>query len=542
MNPMEKVKQNKKKLLSSLIVFILIASFFTGLFIITSEPVKSAAEDYAYYKTITIESDYISADLTNFPVLVHLDENEDMYDHVLNNLSDIAFFDSTKTVQFYHEVEYYNVGGGVIDAYIWVNVTSISSSEDTVIYLLYDDSDGGYPTSYYQEQVWDSNFVMVQHLNGSQDTNCLDSTSTNNDVTGDYGTPSYQQTGVAGYGVDLVSASTETLVVPDDNTLDITGDFTTECWVKPDSLEGNRVYSKCDSDGVDERTWLIEQRVDGQFRFECSKDGTSANTKNTAAGTYNTTSWHYVVGTFRTSDNYIFARVNQNVSAGTDLTGDMQSSSADVFIGSSNDGGPYDPYDGFIDECRISNCLRNDSWLNATFHTINETTGFITFGAATSNVDATTLTPTATTHQGEQGNTTYSNESGTAYTWLVWNLSDGTEYLRINITNMPSNLTSANFSYQFTSDNTSWSKAGTWKSGSAGGWSMTINNSTWATGNGCYGDNIFTIDDDSDGINETDGWTELWCVERCAIPTGIGNETYTDTEGTKPTWDSGRYS
>lgn len=543
MNPIYKVKKNKKLVSSSVVVCILVCSMFAGLFIIGSEHIKSSANEYNYYKQLTIESDYISEDLTNFPVLVHIDEDEDMYEKVLSNLSDIAFFDSTQTVQFYHEVEYYSIGGGVVDADVWVNVTSISASVDTIFYLYYGDSDGGYPTSYYPEYVWDSNFMMVHHMNGSQDTNCLDSTVNNNNVDDDYGTPDYQQTGKVGYAVNFVDESSEGLGISDSNSLDITTAGTVETWVKPTTITPSAcIGGKYDYDLGDERSYTIGHLTSSEPRIQASDDGTSggietsSTTDKLVAG-----SWAYIAGLYDGSNLYMKINLS-SFEDSTALTG-IHSGDADFGIGCEISGGTAgSAFDGLIDEFRVSNVCRNDSWLNATYYTISLPSLFITFGEQNSVGSETTLTPSSTTHQGEQGNTTYSNESGTAYTWLMWNLSDGTEYLRINITNMPSNITSANFTYQFTSDNSSWNKGGNWKSGSAGGWSFNINNSTWVAGNGCYGSNPYTIDDDSDTIYETDGWTEIWCVERCTIPTGIGNETYTDSAGTKPTWDSGRYS
>ena len=209
--------------------------------------------DYLYFKQINISNSFVSASLTNFPMLIH-DDTGNLKDNVTDNASDIAFFDSTKNTQFNHEIERYISGTGELWAH--VNITSVTADATTVIYMYYNDTDGSYPVGHNPESVWDSNFVLVQHLNGSTNITCTDATSNDNDVYASVGTPDYQQTGVTGYGVSFSKATEEGLRIDNSLSLNVSENFTAECWVKPASTgNGGRIFGKYNLDS--QRTWTI---------------------------------------------------------------------------------------------------------------------------------------------------------------------------------------------------------------------------------------------------------------------------------------------
>ncbi|MFW6120634.1 MAG: DUF2341 domain-containing protein, partial [Petrotogales bacterium] len=90
-------------------------------------------EDWSNRKKITINCSYVDGDLTNFPILFH---------NVSSNFSnaqldgdDFAFIAYDNTTQYNHEIEYYNSTSGELIA--WVNITSLDSTSDTILYLYY---------------------------------------------------------------------------------------------------------------------------------------------------------------------------------------------------------------------------------------------------------------------------------------------------------------------------------------------------------------------------------------------------------------------
>jgi hypothetical protein len=114
----------------------------------------------------------------------------------------------------------------------WINIPSLSSSSDTVIYLLYGNSavttDQANPTS-----VWDSNFKAVYHTIKNVATSFADSTSNAANMTG-VGSPTYAAAGAAFNG----SSQAAYVAAPPMTVVD---NFTMSCWVYPTSASSEEV-------------------------------------------------------------------------------------------------------------------------------------------------------------------------------------------------------------------------------------------------------------------------------------------------------------
>ena len=111
-------------------IFLLLSGTFVPYIIPDMDvPVVQAAwwDGYwAYKKQITLDHDQVLHDLTNFPVLINLSSDTSLAAHARNDAYDICFVDSTETVQFAHEIEYFDGSTGQLVA--WVNVSSVSST------------------------------------------------------------------------------------------------------------------------------------------------------------------------------------------------------------------------------------------------------------------------------------------------------------------------------------------------------------------------------------------------------------------------------
>jgi hypothetical protein len=124
-------------------------------------PASGAGEwwdaNWKYRKTITINHLKVNGSLTDFPVLVSLTDS-DLASKAQSDGRDIVFTDAS-LARLDHEIESYNHNTGTLNAWVKANV---SSSVDTVLRMYY-----GNPAASNQQNptgVWDSNFVMVQHL------------------------------------------------------------------------------------------------------------------------------------------------------------------------------------------------------------------------------------------------------------------------------------------------------------------------------------------------------------------------------------------
>ncbi|HMA05941.1 MAG TPA: DUF2341 domain-containing protein, partial [Methanomicrobiales archaeon] len=115
---------------------------------------------WGYRKNITIDHNRVAADLVNFPVLINLASDADLSANARADGFDILFTSSTGTTKIPHEIENFTKSSGALVA--WVNVSALSSTTDTVLYLYYGNPSSGDQQS--RTSVWDSNYKAVWHL------------------------------------------------------------------------------------------------------------------------------------------------------------------------------------------------------------------------------------------------------------------------------------------------------------------------------------------------------------------------------------------
>ena len=158
--------------------------------------------------SIVIQSSKVPADLSNFPVLLTEDclpsemlDKDGSYP-ALEGGADIRFTSDTEGVTPLHR----EVVSCVLDndpsnatAEIWVNVPVVDHDANTTIYVWYNNASATEPdpddADHGRHGVWDSNYKTVLHMIGATATDIDDSTSNNNDVSGENGTPTYNQAG-----------------------------------------------------------------------------------------------------------------------------------------------------------------------------------------------------------------------------------------------------------------------------------------------------------------------------------------------------------
>ena len=152
-------KIGAKRVYGSIVLGLLFFSVFAGtLSIQTTDAAGWWNANWLHRKMITIDHTKVAASLADFPVLIDISDS-DLALKAQQNGGDIVFVDSAVN-KLNHEVEYYDNNTGHLIA--WVKVPSLSSTSDTVLYMYY----GNVAASSQQNPaaVWDSNYVMVQHL------------------------------------------------------------------------------------------------------------------------------------------------------------------------------------------------------------------------------------------------------------------------------------------------------------------------------------------------------------------------------------------
>jgi hypothetical protein len=136
--------------------------------------------EWPYRKETIINHSLVDSDLVNFPILISLSTDSNLSDNAQSDGDDLVFIDNSTGNKLNHEIEYFDDSTGKLLA--WVNITSLSSSVDTILYMYY--GNPGCSNQQNPSGVWDSEFLMVQHLEEDPSGGApqmLDSTSNDND-------------------------------------------------------------------------------------------------------------------------------------------------------------------------------------------------------------------------------------------------------------------------------------------------------------------------------------------------------------------------
>ena len=379
--------RQRSKRLKLLLSFYVVSVLLLSCFFIPFSPFTSTVRgawwdtDFSHYVTIDIESDYIESTLTNFPILVVIPT---AIGSKCDGGNSLRFLLTDNTTILNYEIDTWNASA---NSYVWVNVTSIASGSDTTILMYYNNT--GASNGENITDTWDSNYVMVHHMNGAIDTDIDDSTIYNNDVTGDVGTPDYNQAGSIGYAVHLDGADKGHLAVGDSASLSIENEYTIEAVHRPKMDEFLQ-----STGATSNQAWIIYRRT-GEDGYALMLYDESISAPHTQKGqiwagdgafdrcgyqldTYWDENWNYFGGTFDEDDNTGIFYSNNTYNVTTGITENLGAGSDTLYIGSKS-GNFF--YDGDIDELRISDIERSVAWMNASYHFMNMTTGLITFGS-----------------------------------------------------------------------------------------------------------------------------------------------------------------
>ena len=131
--------------------------------------------NWDYKKKITINASMVDYSLSNYPLFISVNDT-DLRDHAQTDGDDILFTNSAENTQLYHEIETWNPGTGELS--VWINISSLSSTTDTEIYMYY--SNAAASCQQNPTAVWHSAYQGVWHLN---DSDWKDSTSNNVDLS-----------------------------------------------------------------------------------------------------------------------------------------------------------------------------------------------------------------------------------------------------------------------------------------------------------------------------------------------------------------------
>jgi len=321
--------------------------------------------DWGFKKEITIDHDQVPNILVNFPVLINLSSDGDLVSNIgFSDGRDIAFTDWSESVQLNHEIEFFDDSTGQL--VIWVNVTQLNSSSDTSIFMYYGNT--GCSNQSNPSGVWDSNYLAVWHMNST-----FDSTGNNVDLT---------NTGVS-FTSGNVHLCGDFESSEDDHlqhgsfldTMPSSDILTLECWINPesDTSDYQSMISKTNTNDEDRIYFRRNTGTDYlDLMAEASNGGIKVCTGSVAMSD---SFWHYTVG-FYDASVALRHMLNGTIETSGNIVGAIRDDNDQPFcIGcrSYDYGGPDNwraDFDGLIDEIRISDIIRNNSWIETTYNTI----------------------------------------------------------------------------------------------------------------------------------------------------------------------------
>ena len=331
---------------------------------------------FTYRQSITIDHNFVDSDLSGFPILVNLSNSiVSIADNPGGNVY-LGFYDSSCN-ELPYEIDYWDNSSYAL---VWVNITSISSSVDTVFYVYY----GGTGVVEDPSGVWDSNFVFVGHMKDDTTSTILDSTSNNNDGTKTGANNPQEVTGSIGYAQDF--DGNDRISLGSDSSLNDFEDMTITTIINMDS--GETAYNTILARYDDADNYYYYRINDDPSAYDYRQE---VYTRKDAVGIGSTST----DSLFNHSEFVHLNLIMQNTS-GNDrsfwLNGILKNeidedkvvaTGGTTWIGDRGTGDRY--FTGLIDELRISNTVRSNAWINLTYDSNNQTSGLITFDSEEDN-------------------------------------------------------------------------------------------------------------------------------------------------------------
>ena len=343
-------------------------------------PFNPFIQGWDYEKKITIDHTKITGDLTNFPILLSVID-QDLRDKAQNDGDDIIFMDNLGVAtKLSHEIEYFDSSTGKLIA--WVNIPIVHSTEDTFLYIYY-----GNPSSINQqfpEKVWINHYNAVWHLNNNPTANIIDSSSKGND-----GTARGEMT-----SSDLVNGKIGLCLHFDGaddyiSFTEFTGSLNTGtciAWVQTTTNGIGTVWGEAKTT-TDKPYIVCGKYYDDNLWFARDVYGTSSNYQGFNPIEMNDGQWHQVAwlskGTGNGNTFYFDGQpVSLNWQDGHDPDGmwfDDQSTDSHS-IGALDRPTSRSHWTGLLDEIRIAKIPLSAAWIATEYINQNNPAGFINIG------------------------------------------------------------------------------------------------------------------------------------------------------------------
>lgn len=328
-----------------------------------------------FYRSITIDHTKVgTVDHTDFPVLfsgtysyLKSAANGGKVQNTASGLPcDLTFSSDSAGASLYkYNVVYWDATTGTIEA--WVKIPTVSHTSDTVFYLRYDDSS---IVTYQGDNhaTWNTAYLGVWHLDNGTTLNTGDSTANAQALTNGSATAAAGQIdGAAAFnGSASLTKSASSLTSASAWTLQAWAYITGGSSFRSIALVGNGTTRNMhiDIDGTPKARAVLTQ---GSSNFKVA----------TGSTTLSSNTWYLIHGRYNGSTLQVF--VNGSSDASTAVTGSADT--GDPFFALGALAGAS--FTGRIDEARVSNVARSDSWILAEYNNQSSPSTFYTVGPET---------------------------------------------------------------------------------------------------------------------------------------------------------------
>ncbi len=327
---------------------------------------------WRYRKAITINHEKVAGDLVNFPMLVSFTDTS-LGTHAQADGDDIVFI-AMNGEKLKYEIENFTPAAGVLVA--WVKMPSISSTDDAQIFMYY--GNAGAANQEDAENVWDENYVMVQHMEEDGLGTRYDSAKQNNDCR-TYGYEGDEATTTAKInGGDDFDGSNDLIYASSSDSINFTtNDFTVSAWVKSQNVTDFVPIAEKANDNywIDSYGWsfyIRDEGSGGKLTFQV-KDQNGNSNHISGADTIDDDQWHYVVGVKTTDGLTQYVNGDYDADDNTYSYNASISTSSPLVIGAGNG-----MFEGIIDEVRLSNSVRSAVWIETEYNNQNDPATFLT--------------------------------------------------------------------------------------------------------------------------------------------------------------------
>jgi|GEM_PF-725231 len=346
--------------------------------------------DFDYRKQISVSSSMLpgsscSANQQNFPLLIKIDNDDQLKAHVLSSQGYDIVFKLGDGTPLNFDVENYDSSTGSLVA--WVRIPTLAYNTDTNIYMLYGNDAISSPQG-NATWVWDfANFEGVWHLNESPGDSVVaghaDATSNGNHGTAmdfqDGGGGSTAVTGLMAGADRFVDDQNDRVVVADDATLTLASNFTLETWAKFDSIATEQFLLYKQHSGAPWFSYYFKVLDDGRPVLIWNNNSAQQTTL-TLSTQVDTGQWYYLVAVKDAGSLRVYLRGNgvQGSDSAT-VTGTTYDTNTTLNIGGSWSGGTG--LDGIMDEVRLASAPRSVCWIDTSYNNMSNPAAYISVGS-----------------------------------------------------------------------------------------------------------------------------------------------------------------